>query len=319
MKYKTLEDVRLPVSRIAFGTAIDRLQRGERANELLDFALECGINIFDTARVYDHAEEVLGQWIEERGIRSQVVIMTKGVHPRKDETQVRVTPKAIMEDVADSLRALRTDFIDIYLLHRDDVKQPVGPLMETLNELHSAGKIGVLGCSNWSYERIDMANEYAYSHDLLGFKVSSPGFSLAEQVSDPWGGGCVCISGKTKKSARSWYRDSGVELFAYASLAHGVLSGKYPSRDWSHISERLDQYALKGYCGEENRRRLERLERLAEQKNLKVAQLALAWVLNQSLNPIAICATENIEHLREDVDAVNIRLSEQELLYLSEG
>lgn len=96
----------------------------------------------------------------------------------------------ILYDCHNSLAKLKTSHIQLYLLHRDDPQVPVGPIMETLNRLHAEGKIGVFGASNWTMERMMEANEYAYKHGLVPFTVSSPNFGLANQLDDPWGGGC---------------------------------------------------------------------------------------------------------------------------------
>lgn len=319
MEYKRIEDVKLPVSRIVFGTAIPSMSRGENAFELLDAAFEAGINTFDSAKVYGLAEKSLGDWITERGNRNQVVLLTKGAHPLAGSAEVRVTPEAIRVDVEESLQRLQTDFIDIYMLHRDDVKKPVGPLVETLNELREQGKIGIFGGSNWSYQRIDDANEYAYSHDMLGFTVSSPAYSLAEQVEDPWGGGCVCISGSKKSGARRWYTEEGIEIFAYSALAHGFLSGKFTSKDSRQAAEVLDDFAIKGYCCTENLKRLERAEYLAKVKHATVPQIALAWLLQQPMKPMAICSASTVERLLSNLKALDISLTKEEVRWLFEG
>lgn len=318
MEYKKVENVKVPVSRIVFGTAAPAMVSGENVFELLDAAFAAGVNTYDTARIYGMAEKSLGDWIAARGNRDQVVILTKGAHPLPGSDEVRVTPQAIREDVEESLRSLQTDFIDIYLLHRDDPKKPVGPLVETLNELHEEGKIGVFGGSNWTYERMDAANDYAYSHDMFGFEISSPAYSLAEQVQDPWGGGCVGISGEKHIKDRRWYQNKGIEIFGYSSLAHGFLSGKFKANDTKKAAEVLDEFAIRGYCCPKNLERLRRAEKLAERKHVTVAQIALAWVLHQPLQPMTICSASSPDRIFDNVRALDIVLSEEELHYLSE-
>ena len=85
---------------------------------------------------------------------------------------------------------MRTDYIDIYLLHRDDPAVPASEIVEIFNAMHREGKIGAFGGSNWTHERIQEANAYAKDHGLIPFTVSSPNFGLADQIADPWGGGC---------------------------------------------------------------------------------------------------------------------------------
>src|SRR5690606_27782491 len=127
------------------------------------------------------------------------------------------TPYDITADLFDSLARMQTDYIDIYLLHRDDPDVPVGPIVEILNEHHQAGRIHAFGGSNWSHERIREANEYAAAHGLTPFVASSPNFSLAEQIQEPWAG-CLSIGGRKGAAARDWYRQNQIALFTWSSL-----------------------------------------------------------------------------------------------------
>lgn len=316
MEYKQITGVRLPVSRIVFGTAIPSMMQGENAFRLLDAAFEEGINAFDLARSYGLAEKSMGAWMDARGNRDRLTLLTKGAHPVSGSMASRVTPEAVRQDAEESLRALHTDFIDVYLLHRDCPKAPVGPLVETLNELREEGKIGIFGGSNWSYGRIDEANEYAYAHDLFGFEASSPAFSLAEQVEDPWGGGCVDISGDRHLRDRSWYQEEGIAVFAYASLAHGFLSGKFRSDEERRALKVLDAFAVRGYCCAENFERLRRAEELAEKKRATVPQIALAYVLSQPFSPMAVCAASSVKKMQSNVKALQVTLTKEELRWL---
>lgn len=316
MDYMNIDYVDKPLSRVVFGTATPAMLEGQDAGRLLDTVYKAGINTFDAARVYGLAERSLGDWIKSRKIRDKVVILTKGAHPKPGSKEARVTPEAIEEDLQESLSLLRTDYVDVYLLHRDDKKKKVGPLVEKLNELADRGKIRAFGGSNWTMERVDMVNEYAYAHDLQGFTVSSPSYGLGEQVQDPWGGGCVSISGKKNEGIREWYQDKGIAVFAYACLAHGFFSGKFRSNDSKRASQVLDEFALKGYSCPENVERLRRVEKLAEAKGLTVPQLALSWVLNQPLKPFAICSASKPERMLDNLKALEITLSPAELGYL---
>lgn len=317
MEYINIDYVDKPLSRIVFGTATPAMMDGQDAGELLDAVYQAGVNTFDCARIYGLAEKSLGDWMSSRDLREKVVVLTKGGHPKPGSDEARVTPEAIEEDLKVSLSLLQTDYADVYLLHRDDKKKPVGPLVEKLNELADRGTIKAFGGSNWTMERLDDANEYAYSHDLEGFTASSPSFGLAEQVEDPWGGGCVCISGKKNSRVRDWYQDKGIAVFAYASLAHGFLSGKFKSYDSINASNVLDEYAIRGYCCPENLERLRRAEKLAGDKGRSVSQIAIAWVLCQPLKPFALCSASEPKRMMENLKALDIKLTDSELKYLN--
>jgi len=225
MPYGRVEGVDKPVSRLVLGTMILHTDRLEESFALLDAAMELGYNTLDCAHVYGGggSERAIGRWMQARGNREQVVILTKGCHPNADRK--RVTPFDLAADLHDSLARLQTDYIDLYLLHRDDPEVPVGPIVEALNHHHREGKIRAFGGSNWRHERIQQANEYARAHGLLPFAASSPHFSLAEQVQDPWGPGCVALSGPREAAARAWYAANQMPIFALFQPGPGLLLG----------------------------------------------------------------------------------------------
>ena len=182
--------------------------------------------------------------------------------------------------------------------------------------MHEEGKIGAFGVSNWTHQRIAEANEYAARHHLIPFTVSSPNFGLAEQVHDPWGGGCVSISGPSNVRAREWYRESGMPVIAYASLAHGLFSGKVKSSEPKKAGKILDEFAMKGYVCPENFERLRRCEELAAKKNCTVSQIAMSWIFKQDLDTLAVVGTSKALRMQENIDAMHIKLSEEEAAYL---
>lgn len=292
------------------------MMNGEDSFEILDKAYEYGINTFDTAENYGKSETVLGRWINSRGVRDSTVIITKGCHPYGTD---RLTEKDLRHDLEQSLERLGTNRIDVYLLHRDVLDVPVGPIVEILNDYHSAGTIGAFGGSNWSRERIAEANEYAAAHSLIPFSVSSPGFSLAVQYKDPWGGsaGCLSISGNEHKKDREWYAKNNMPLFAYSSLAHGFLSGRIKSTEAALAEKLLAEAARVSYSYEENYSRLARAEKLASEKRCTVSQIALAYLLNQrSLKVFPVVTATKETHLTDNIGALSIDLSEKEIEYL---
>jgi len=314
MIYDKIPYINKLLSRLIFGTAISAMESKEKALPLLDSIFSLGINTFDTAVQYGEMEAGLGEWVYERKNRDKIVIISKGAHPNKWRN--RLTTYDILTDLHDSLAKLKTDYIDIYLLHRDDSEVPVGPIMELLNKLHDECKIHAFGASNWEYQRIKEANEYAEKHSLIPFSVSSPNFGLAEQVHDPWGGGCVSISGPKNKEAREWYIKQNMPIFAYSSLARGLLSGKIKSSESYKAKEIFDEATLLGYCYPDNFKRLERVEILAEKKGYTVAQISLAWLMNQKVNTFALVSCENPKHMLSNIEAMNIKLTQEELDWL---
>ncbi len=306
--YRTLPSVDRPVSRVIFGTA------RELTDALLDEVVAEGVTTLDTARKYDGSEAAIGAWMSRRNNRDDLVILSKAAHP--DEHGARVTPEAIREDLALSLADLRTDRIDLYLLHRDDESKPVGPIVETLNELHGSGAIGAFGGSNWSHQRLAEANAYAAEHGLVPFTVSSPNFGLAEQVEDPWGGGCVSLSGPQEAEAREWYCVTGMPAIAWSSLGRGLFSGRVRSSEPEAASTIMDEFGMLGYAYPVNFRRLARVEELAAAKGVTVPQLALAWVLTAPFETFAVVAAGRGARVRENLAALDIALTPDERAWL---
>ena len=310
MRYINLPELKNPISRLIFGTAIDAMISGNNTDSLLDVVFNDGINTFDTARVYGMSERVLGKWIQSRNIRDKVNIITKGCH--HDNERKRVTPKDLFSDVYTSLHELNTDYIDLYLLHRDDESRPVSDIIDALNELQTQGKILAFGASNWKHTRIAEANEYAKKHGLNGFSVSSPCFSVAKRIFDPWGGS-VDISGDENKPAREWYIENNMPVIAYSSLARGFLSGKFKSYDSKVFGENLPIE----YDCPENIALLKRIEDVSSNRGITVAQTALAWLMNHKMNVCAILSPTQYHHIKSDIDAVEIQLTDDEFEYIA--
>lgn len=254
MEYGSIEGVNKKISRLVQGCIMLHRNKLDESFALLDAAYAAGVTAYDSAHLYAGGEvdRVLGLWMEERGNREEIVLIGKGAHLNADRN--RVTPYDIASDMADSLVRLRSDYIDIYLLHRDDPTVPVGPIVEALNEHHAAGRIRIFGGSNWSPERLEEANEYADKKGLVPFAVSSPNFSLAEQVEEPWTD-CLSISGASQEAARQWYASKNMPLFTWSSVARGFFSGKITSANAEEVRDQFDGSMPKSYYYPENFKR----------------------------------------------------------------
>jgi len=316
MRYGTIDGVTKPVSRVVLGTMIITTDKREESFALLDAALDLGCTTLDMAHVYGggETERCVGAWMRERGTRERMVLLTKGCHHNQD--RARVTPWDIAADLHDSLARLGTGYVDIYLLHRDDPAVPVGPIVEALNEHHRAGRIGAFGGSNWTHERIQAANDYAEAKGLRPFTASSPNFGLAEQVQDPWGPGCVTISGPRQIAARDWYRAAKMPVFAYSSLARGLFSGRISRETWESTKSQLDWAATLAYAHECNLARLDRLHRLARERGVSVPQLAVGWIMNQPLDVYALVGAANRDELAAIIAGAELVLSAAECEWL---
>lgn len=306
MKYGQVDGVTKKVSRIGLGSVMFDTDRPSFSNSLLDSFIEQGGNCIDTAWVYRKgaAEKAVGTWIEDRGAREEIVLIGKGA------ATARCTPEMVTTQLLESLERLRTSYVDLYLMHRDNVEVPVGEFVECLNEQYRAGRVRAFGGSNWTTKRLEQANAYAASHGLVGFAASSPNFSLAVWNEPRW---IDCLSA-CDRASREWYVRTKTPLFAWSSQAAGFFSGRYSEADFENPAAKE---MAKVWFNEGNFRRLQRSRELAERKGVTPNQVALAYVLCESPKTFALIGPERIEELRESIGALKLRLSQSERRWLN--
>jgi Predicted oxidoreductases (related to aryl-alcohol dehydrogenases) len=315
MKYGSVPGVEKQVSRLVQGTVPISTKKLDESFALLDAVVAQGGNAFDTAHVYGGGdnERALGQWMKDRGNREQIVVLAKGCHHNQDRK--RVTPFDIAADLHDSLARMQVEYVDLYVLHRDDPSVPVGPIVEALNHWKNEGLVRAFGGSNWSYDRIREANDYAVTHGLTKFAATSPNFSLANQIREPWAE-CITISGPQNEAARQCYRETQIAVFAWSSLAGGFFSGRITrenTQDWQDYFMKL---AVDCYAVEENFQRLDRVKELAARKGATIPQIAMAWVMSQGLNLFALVGCNNGEEYAANAAALEIELTPEECGWL---
>ena len=317
MRYGEIPGLNKPVARVVQGTTMIGSDLNEAESfALLDQVYELGCNMFDTAHVYGggESERILGRWIQARGLRDAVVIITKGAAHSADRR--RMNSFDIASDLHDSLARLRSDTIDLYLLHRDDPDVPVEPIIDILNEHQLAGRFQAFGGSNWSHQRMEEANAYARANALAPFIASSPQFSLADSLAEPWPL-CLSISGPVGASAREWYSQTQMPLLAWSPLAGGFFSGRFRRDNLHMFGEReWDEMAMRTYANEANFQRLDRASILAEEKGLTAAQVALAYVMNQPMNLFAVVGPHSGEKFKANIEAGEVQLKPQEMDWL---
>ena len=317
MRYENIPGVNKPVARLVQGTTMIGSDLNEAESfSLLDQVYELGCNAIDTAHVYSggHSERIIGRWMQERGLREKIVLITKGAAHSEDRR--RMTPFDIASDLHDSLARLKTDYIDLYLLHRDDPNVPVEPIVDALNKHVRAGRIRAFGASNWPHQRIEAANEYARANGFEPFVASSPQFSLAESLDEPWPL-CISISGSAGRLAREWYVQSQMPLLIWSPLASGFFSGKF-RRDNLHLfgEREWDEVVVRSYANEPNFQRLDRANTLAAEKGLSAAQVALAYVMNHPMNTFVVVGPHSAEKFKANIEASEVRLTSDEMDWL---
>ncbi|MEK0315474.1 aldo/keto reductase [Cohnella sp. 56] len=305
MDFITIPGSRLPVSRLVKGTDYFYHDSYELAATNMDAFLALGGNAVDSAHIYcgGQSEEVLGRYMEERGNRDRIVVLTKGAH--HDHNGPRVTRQAIADDLRVSLERLRTDHIELYALHRDDPDVPVGVIVEALNEHIESGAIGAIGGSNWTWQRLQAANEYAAAHGLVGFTFSSPNLSLAK-AKEPYWKDAVSADAATI----DWHEQHQLPLLSWSSQARGFFTGRFGPDD------RSDADLVRVFYSDDNWERLARAERLAADKGVTAIQIALAYVLNQPFPTCALIGARNADELRSCDEAMRLTLTREEMDWL---
>lgn len=313
MKRVALPGSDLAVSAIGYGTADlgVGMTDGDVAS-LLGAFRDAGGTFVDTAHVYafwtsagaGSSECAIGRYLAANRW-DDVVVATKGGHPGLPgyrRTDRWLDPGRIHADIEDSLGRLRVDRIDLYYLHRDDLDLTVDEIIDALNEEIRAGTIGAIAASNWSVARLQAANDYAQARGLQGFVASQIEWSLAsKRPAEPKPRGDQTVVAQEQDI--EFHRRSGLPLCAYASTARGFFApdSKNPS----------------GYDNEASRTRRERARELAAQKGCTPTQIALAWLMNQSFPCIPLTGTVSIEHLRENLGAAAVTLTDSERDYLA--
>ena len=305
--HKSGKEIQIKCSQLVLGASdYLRIDNMDFAAPILDKFLELGGNTFDTARQYRHSEKALAEWMEMRKNREKLVILTKACHPTREEPKkARVTPQGITEDLLVSLETLKTDYVDLFALHRDDASVEVGPIMETLNEHIRSGKILAIGASNWVLDRIIAANEYAEKNGLIGFTFNSPNLSLAKCQIPRWEG---CVS--ANQEMVDWHEKTNIPLFSWSAQAGGFFSGRFTRDNFD------DQEMVDVFYNDENWERYDRAIELANKKNVSPIQIALAYVLNQKFPTTAVIGPEKLEELLSSYDGSKMELTQKEVEWL---
>jgi aryl-alcohol dehydrogenase-like predicted oxidoreductase len=236
------------------------------------------------------------------------VIATKGGHPAAGEGYLRpedfLAPEVLARDVAESLERLGVDTIDLYWLHRDDPRRPLGEILEALNADIACGHLRALGASNWSIARLSEANTYAAAHGLHGFVASQPQWSLAHPnapvpTEDP-------AMRYLMPDDQAWHAATGLPVIPYSSTACGYFASG-------------GQKAAGAFDNAISRGRLARAEALADTHGATPNQIALAYLHHQPFPVIPILGTLNLAHLQDAMGMAAVHLTAEEVRWLAEG
>ncbi len=304
---KSIKMSRIILGGVQFGTTLTR----EQSFELMDKFIEHGGNTFDTARVYcdwlenghSASERTIGEWIKSRNNRKEIILATKGGHPATAGVS-RLSKEDILGDMEKSLEALQTDYVDLYLLHRDDVNVPVNEIMDTLHMVVRQGKARAVGVSNWTCERIKKANDYAGENNKTKLVISQIQWSLAECFPQNFNDlSLVCMNPKEYRQ----YIEMGMPVMAYSSQANGLYS-KANDRGLEYVPMKLQKFLTL-----ENINRYNNLLKLCRKKGYSMTAVSLNYIMDNRLNGSAIIGCTNLDQLNDCMGAAGITLTEEEI------
>lgn len=284
----------------------------------MDLYYEAGGRTLDTARIYaawapggeSASERTVGRWLTARRRWDEMTVVTKGGHPPLSHMHApRLSPEDLQADLADSLAALGTQCVDVYMLHRDDESRPVEEIMDTLDRFVQAGKARALGASNWRLERIWEANAYAARAGRTPFAVSQIQWSLAVCTPQTFGDDTlVCMDGE----ALAGYARAGLPVMAYSAQAKGVFIKLL-------AGERVESDFARRLLTAENRRRLERLGRVSRCTGRSPAALCTAYVTARLPAGCAVVSASTEGQLLDTLSGADLHLSQKAIGFLEGG
>jgi aryl-alcohol dehydrogenase-like predicted oxidoreductase len=277
-----------------------------QATELMDRAWDAGINVFDTADAYGggRSESYIGSWLARKGssVRDRLVLSSKVFNPVGPGVNERGLARVhILRQIDASLTRLRTDRLDLYLIHDVDPATPIEETLTALDDVRRAGKVLHIGASNIQAWRLAGALGVSASHQLARFEVVQNSFSLLDRAAE--------------RELLPLCANAGIGFTAYSPLAGGWLTGKYrrdqPFPEGSRMTLRPEPYRHLEtdviFGG------LDRLAAAARDRGVAPSVLALAWVLAQPRVDAAIVGARRAAHLDEALAALDLRLSAQDL------
>lgn len=315
MDYVNLGKSGLKVSRICLGCMTYGVpERGthpwsldeEKSRPFIKRALELGINFFDTANVYSDgtSEEIVGRALRDFAKREEVVLATK-VHGRMrpDPNGAGLSRKAIFAEIDASLTRLGMDYVDLYQTHRWDNSTPIEETLEALHDVVKAGKARYIGASSMFAWQFSKALYLAEKHNWTRFLTMQNHYNLLYR--------------EEEREMMGLCADQGIGVIPWSPLARGRLT-----RDWDEVTERTETDAfgktLYSQMVDADKRIVERVAEVANQRGIPRAQVALAWMLSKPVVTAPIVGASKPNHLEDAVASLEVKLTPEEIASLEE-
>lgn len=315
MKYVKLGNTGIKISQVVLGSSNIVWRIDEKtAFEVLDKAVELGVNAIDTANIYGKhgeggypgkSEEIIGNWIKDRGNRDDFVLATKLYGDMSENVNDRgLSRKHIHKALQGSLKRLQTDYVDIYFTHSFDAETPVEETMRAFTALIEQGKIHYAGASNHPAWRVMEALWVSDKCGLERYEVLQPVYNLAKRHT--YEQDTVPIVEKYKLGVTS-----------YSPLGTGFLTGRY-GKEKLPETPRVEGVKRR-YFKDRNFEILKTLKKIAREKDATMAQIAISWVVHQESVTAPILGANTIEQLEENIGALEIKLKKDDLQHLDEA
>ncbi|WP_207004588.1 aldo/keto reductase [Trinickia mobilis] len=271
---------------------------------ILDAFADAGLNFIDTADVYSawmpgnqggESETIIGKWLAKHGKRDRLVLSTKvGKHPRRKG----LSAGNIQAAVEDSLRRLQTDYIDVYFSHEDDPDVPLAETLGAYQQLIEAGKVRVIGASNYSGARVLEALDLAQRYDLPKYLLLQPEYNLYERAVYETDLEPVAVAER-------------LGVVPYYGLASGFLTGKYRSR--ADLANRARGSRVERYLNERGFLILNALDEVAQRRDATPAAVALAWLIARPSVTAPIASATSVEQVKSLAAAVHLMLTDADI------
>jgi aryl-alcohol dehydrogenase-like predicted oxidoreductase len=315
MQYVRLGNTGLRVSRVCLGTMTygssswrDWVLNEDDSRPFFKRALEAGVNFFDTADVYSlgASEEVTGRALKDFARRDDVVIATKVFSPMGGGPNQRgLSRKHIFESIDTSLRRLQTDYIDLYQIHRWDAHTPIEETLEALNDLVRAGKVRYIGGSSM----------YAWQFAKALYTSDARGWTRFVSMQNHYN----LVYREEEREMIPLCLDQGVGVIPWSPLARGFLAGnRTQQKSGDTVRAKSDDFAHAMYYSEADFAVLTAVEQLANERGVKPAQIALAWMLHKPGVSAPIVGASKMYQLDEAIAAADLTLTPEEVKRLED-
>lgn len=314
MKYIDLKTrfKELHLSKIGLGTGrFGTLISEKDSFEMLDQFVQAGGTVIDTARNYYEwvqngrgmSEKNIGKWLMETGVREKVILSTKcGVRNEGKKWTYDLSYNNICIELEESKKALGTDEIDIYLLHRDEISRNVEEIVETMHRLYTENKIGVIGACNWNIKRILEANSYAKRNNLTSFKIIQTWWSLAEYTKEMWNDPTTT---HMDDETYQYMRKNDILGMAYTSQVKG-----YFQKAINLGVDNVDSFLRQRIETPINLQKLEYIRKYCVQHEIDPTAFVLGYITSNSLNGISLISCNRMEQLKDIIENADYDLPE---------